>query len=215
MHVAGFVALHFVFYVGHGILALHFVVDVEHGIVVLFVFFEFGIAGDFPAGGVLVAGENPFHHIPSGVSVLKYMIAAVAHYLAYEAEDSLPLLLVTFDPVVTVGRRGYFVGLFHYHLSLKLELVVALVPVVADLPVVVDDDIDVDLPGGCSLVVTLQPCNVGMDTPKVAISVLAQSVVLMSVPGIAVSADCCLDVYLSDKRTVLPALALALALCYD
>lgn len=48
-----------------------------------------------------------------------------------------------------------------------------------------------------------------MDTP-VAIYVLAQRVVLMCVPGIAVSADCCLDVYLSEKRTVL----LALALCY-
>lgn len=52
-----------------------------------------------------------------------------------------------------------------------------------------------------------------MDTP-VAIYVLAQRVVLMCVPGIAVSADCCLDVYLSEKRTVLLALALALALCY-
>lgn len=82
-HVAGFAVLHFVVYVGHGILALHFVVDVEHGIVVVFVSVELGTAGDFPAGRVLAAGENPFHQIPSCVSVSKYMVAAVAHYVAY------------------------------------------------------------------------------------------------------------------------------------
>lgn len=66
--------------------------------------------------------------------------------------------MVAFDPVATVGEKR--IHSWDVPLSsvadVGVPLVVALVPVVADLPVVVDNDIGVDLPGGCSVVVTLQ-----------------------------------------------------------